>query len=195
MVDYCNTVKTDVRNSVPREDIARKIYLTYPTFAFSEKEDVQFLILNAISKKLEIPISSIHVAGSAKVGRSYHKNKEFSAAGSDLDIVIIDGNIFRSLMEDASKTSQGFSDVRTFTRRWDNKNSLDWFRTYLLKGMIVAKDMPNSQKKEAILTFFNELSVTYINHFKDINVAFYLSEYFFERKQVSSINNINKYIE
>lgn len=195
MVDYRETVKKDFEKEISPNDIARKIFLTFPTFAFENKEDIQFEILNKISRYFSIPITSVQIAGSAKVGRSYHKDKEFSCEHSDLDVVIIDNNIFRDLMETCCQVTRGFQDATKFSNNRDVANRLDFFKSYLLKGIIIPKNMPNTEKKESILRFFNGLSVEYVRHFKDINVAFYLSSYFFERKQLTTIYNIKNHIQ
>lgn len=194
MVDYCKTVKKDFKKNVDPNDIARKIFLTFPTFAFQDKEDIQFDILNEISLHFSIPITSVHIAGSAKVGRSYHKNTDFTCERSDLDVVIIDNNIFCRLLEVSHKATKGLKDATKFSSR-DANTGLDFFNSYILKGIIFPKNMPTIKEREAILKFFNDLSVKYRKHFKDINVAFYLSTYFFERKQLTTIYNIKNHNE
>ncbi|MFP1923909.1 hypothetical protein [Lonsdalea quercina] len=193
MIDYCNSVKADFSKKISAYDIARKIYLTYPTYAFKNKYDLQFDILNGISKFLAISITSVHVAGSAKVGRSYHKGTEFCSEKSDLDVVIIDNDWFCKLMEVCSSETRGFHDGRKLQSNRNADNNLDFLKDYILKGIIFPKNMPICSERQRILGFFNELSVKYAPYFKDINVAFYLSSYFFERKQLKTIFNINDY--
>ncbi|MFP9470072.1 hypothetical protein AB6D37_15225 [Pectobacterium brasiliense] len=193
MVDYCNSVKNDFSKNISAYDIARKIYLTFPTYAFESNYDLQFDILNSISQFLSIPITSVHVAGSAKIGRSYHKNTEFSSDKSDLDVAIIDNAWFCKLMEICSKETKSFRDGRKLQSNRDPVNNLEFLKDYILKGIIFPENMPICGERERMLSFFNELSVKHTSSFKDINVAFYLSSYFFEKKQLTTIFNIKNY--
>jgi len=72
------SIRLGLTNKVDRSEIARKIYLTFPTHAFENDEETQFKLLNEIADFWRIPIYCIHAAGSAKIGFSPHKKQNLS---------------------------------------------------------------------------------------------------------------------
>lgn len=170
-------------------EIARKIYLTYPTSALIGLEEIQFEILNEISEFFSIPITSIQVVGSAKIGHSFYKNTKFAAGISDLDIAIIDTNLYVSYVEAVFKLTKGFTELTLFTRPSGGNSTFNSYKSYLTKGMFRPDLMPSGVLRANWRNFFGKLSQKHTGLFKSINAGIYLSHTFFEHKQRSAITD------
>lgn len=183
---YNTGIEEDINNHKPHLLIARKIFLCYPTNAFSGKEDIKFEIFNAISEHFNIPITSIQVAGSAKTGYSYFKAKNFAYGESDLDIAIISMELFSRYTEIVYSITKGFSDLSQYPVKKD-RDYLKEYLGYLGKGIFRPDLMPISKEKERWFGFFNRLSGSHVRLFKGINAGIYASQFFYESKQIDSI--------
>ena len=69
-------IKSGVSDGLKANAIARKIYLSYPTYIFIDFYDLEFEIIDSICEQFKLPLKSVQVAGSAKTGHSYHQNKD-----------------------------------------------------------------------------------------------------------------------
>lgn len=165
-------------------EIIRKVYLTYPTLALVGDEERQFLILDEISNFFNIPINNIQVAGSAKTGYSFHQNKAFTPKLSDLDIAIIDPNLFRFYAESVFKLTKGFKNRTGF-----GVGNFKQYTEYLTRGIFRPDLMPNGQQRAEWFSFFGQLSKKHNDLFETINAGVYMSQLFFEYKQTSIIKD------
>lgn len=163
--------------------ISRKIYTTYPTYAFNGDYDIQFEILNAIATEFNVPITAIQVAGSSKTGINFLKDSSFTKGSSDLDIAIVDSLLFQKYCEIVLKETYGFRDLSNFSR-----GDASSYSKYIAKGFFRPDFMPTCEAKKEWKNFFNKLSVKYIDLFSDINAGIYFSQTFFELKQSSNID-------
>lgn len=166
--------------------IARKIFLTYPTKAFVGEEELQYAVLNEVSERWSVPISSIHVAGSAQIGVSLHKGTPFTAGKSDLDLAIIDSSLFIKYMEAVMTMTRGYSDMSRFPYV-HGVSAASQYLQYLQKGMLMPGRIPPSPLRAEWDNFFGLLSSRNSTSFKSISGMIYLSERFFESKQRSVI--------
>jgi hypothetical protein len=173
-------------------EIARKIYLTYPTKAFIGHEEQQYEVLNEISLFFGIAITGIQVAGSAKTGRSFHKQQDFTPGTSDLDIAIVDSRLFIKYMEFVLKESKGYSDLTKFPVR-NGISTHDEYTRYISRGIFRPDLMTIGPVRAEWNNFFGTLSTQHTNLFKSINSSIYLSQNFFESKQRSAIKNYTQY--
>jgi hypothetical protein len=171
--------------------IARRIFLSYKTEVFRDNEDDEFVIKNSIAKEFEISFSSIEVAGSSKTGISFFKEKLFEPGKSDLDIAVISLPLYNRFLEQAHKSTDGFSNLTVFPT-FRNQRTDRQFINSLPKGYINPFFMPNSLLKSKWLNFFQKLSNKYFKTFKNINGGIYASEYFFEFKQKDCIDQYLK---
>lgn len=184
---YNEGIAKGLEDKMRNEVISRKIYLSFPTEVFKGLEEVEFKVQNSIANFFKVPLYSIQVVGSGKTGYSYYKNTSFELGKSDLDIAVIDPNLFRYYAELVFKHSNGFKDLSKFGR---NKNGVPHHKIYknsLLKGMFRPDAMPAIKERSAWFKFFNKLSADYIDLFKDINCGIYFSQLFFEMKQSDNI--------
>jgi hypothetical protein len=185
-VNHVKAIKDSARQGMSASEIARKIYLTYPTSAFVGQEEVQYEILNAVAIQFSVPIAAVQVAGSAKVGRSFHKDKEFVHGQSDLDIAIIDERLYLKYMGFVFTASRGYNDGTVFPRK-KGISSLQEYLSYLSKGIFRPDLMPYGPERAAWVSFFGNLTDNYRSLFSSISGFVYASELFFASKQRSAI--------
>lgn len=187
---HLESIEEGLKANKPHNEIVRKIYLTYPTSVLVGNEERQFQILNEISEYFNVPIMSIQVVGSSKTGYSFHKRTIFNAVTSDLDVAIIDPNLFQNYTEWVFKNTSGFTD-RTGFPVIGGKSTYQQYVNAVAKGIFRPDLMPTGKKRLNWLKFFGQLSGRNKDLFKSINAGIYLSQIFFEFKQAS---NINEYI-
>ncbi len=184
-------MRDDLKNKVSKDDILKKIYFSAPTFAFENDCLNQYEIINEISNNLNIPYYNIHVTGSAKLGVSLHKRKVFSKVSSDLDVAIIDRDLFVTLSEKIYKETLAFSLMSNFQRGSDGISHGDKYKLYLQKGMVMTQYMPIGRTKKDWDKIFFDLSTKYHKNFKSISGVVYLSQSYFINKQRSILNLVN----
>lgn len=189
---YEEGIELGIENNLRKEIIARKIYLSFPTNIFVGNEELQFEIMNSISNQFKVPLTTIQVAGSAKTGYSYFKNKEFIKGESDLDISIVSEDLFIKYTEIVLIETNGFKDLSFFGRNRDGKSNFDSYRQYINKGIFRPDLMPTCEAKKKWFNYFNKLSGKHFELFSSINAGIYLSQKFFEFKQADNINFYNK---
>jgi hypothetical protein len=165
-------------------EIIRKVYLTYPTMAMVGDEEREFTILNEISIFFNIPINNIQVAGSAKTGHSFHKNTKFTPQKSDLDIAIIDPNLFRYYSEAVFKLTKGLKNRTGF-----KPGNYSQYTDYIARGIFRPDLMPNGTIRAEWFSFFGQLSQKHNDLFETINCGLYMSQLYFEYKQISIIKD------
>ncbi len=133
-----NGIKSSRDKKDPLLDISRKIYLSYKTEVFRDDEEIEFYIINSISKYFNVPFSSVQVCGSAKTGLSFHKEKKFITCESDLDIAVISLELFNKFAESANEISKGYSDLSCFPLYRGNRTDKQ-FKWNFLKGFFYAE--------------------------------------------------------
>src|SRR5689334_7185986 len=107
---YNDAIELGLSKKLTHSEIARKIYLCYPTNVFVNNEETAFEILDKISNHFYVPFTNIQVVGSSKTGFSYHQSKEFIPTESDLDIAIIDTSLFIKYTQVALKVTKRYKD-------------------------------------------------------------------------------------
>ncbi|MBS1131975.1 MAG: hypothetical protein H6R16_2977 [Proteobacteria bacterium] len=184
-------------DAVGRKELPTKTIRKLFSYRFSpillRDTDAGFDIIDRISTHFSIPFRSVHICGSAQTGYSYFKNKEFSEQGSDLDIAIVEPRLFQRYCEISFEATLGYTDLTKFLTR-DGVNTANEFRDYLVRGYFRPDLMPSCGSKQQWFSFFNRLSNDYPNHFKSINGGLYLSEVFFERKQLPLIQKYKEFL-
>jgi hypothetical protein len=119
---------------------------------------------------------------------SFHKNTAFIPTVSDLDIAIIDTDLFRFYTEYIFKETNGYNDRSSFPIR-DGRSIYNEYTKYLSKGIFRPDLMPSCRKRANWFEFFGKLSTKHKDLFKSINAGIYISQVFFEHKQCSIIND------
>lgn len=185
-LDHLDAIDAGLAAMRPHNEIVRKVFLTYPTKAFVGDEERQFQILNAVSDHYGVPITCVHAAGSAKLGHSIHKKTVFTPGTSDLDLAIIDAQLFTWYLEVGLKLSKGYSDGSAFPVR-DGVSTKAEYLLYLARGIFRPDLMPTGPEKGNWNNFFGTLSTKHTSVFKSITAAIYASQGCFESKQRSAI--------
>ncbi len=185
-MDYLEAIRIGKRQRTPYHEIARKLYLSYPTHAFAGAEEQQYSIFNSISIFFKVPFTAIQVAGSAKTGHSFHKGTAFKAGVSDLDVAVIDSGLFLRYMEQVYSDTRGYSDLTNFPNS-KGCSLFESYKDYIAKGIFRPDLMPAGNSRAEVNNFFGTLSAKNGALFSSINVAFYFSHSFFEKKQRSAI--------
>lgn len=186
-MNHIEAIDKSLEQKLPHTEIVRKVYLTYPTYALIDKEEKQYEILNEISLFYNIPINHIQVCGSSKVGQSFHKVSSFTPKISDLDIAIIDSNLFLYYCELVFKATNGLLSNTKFTT--ENGNNFDSYCQYISKGIFRPDLMPTCVQRSDWFRFFHYLSQKHKDFFKSINAGIYQSQTFFEFKQTKNIKD------
>lgn len=185
-------IQHGIDNNFRNEVIARKIYLSFPTQVFINNEEKEFELLNSIRNHFKIPFKSIQVAGSSKTGYSYFHNRIFIPGDSDLDIAIIDPDLFRRYCEKILNETNGLRDQTNFGRHDDGSSKFGSYCKYIAKGIFRPDFMPIGETSKKWFNFFNKLSADYVDFFSDINAGLYFTEKCFELKQAENIDYYKK---
>ncbi|WP_428380001.1 hypothetical protein [Nevskia ramosa] len=185
-MNHLEAIDAGVAAKRPYNEVARKVFLTYPTRVFVGHEERQYEILNDVAQHFSVPITSVQVAGSAKLGYSIHKKTEFSVGQSDLDLSIIDAQLFARYLAIGLNISKGYTDGSSFPIR-DKQSTQNEYLRYLTKGIFRPDLMPTGQQRADWNNFFGRLSSRHSELFKSISAAVYLSQPCFESKQRSAI--------
>ena len=169
------------------DTVARKIYCfdKSPILELDEYKSTVFDIINSVSNDLRIPIRNIYITGSAQTGYSYTKDHDFNAKKSDLDLAVVSPKIFAKYLDEVFNVTKRYTDNTKFESTQDIKD----FRNYIAKGMLKIEYMPQCKMRILWEQYFNDLSNSYIDIFKNINCCIYLTEKIFEWKQVNLLEN------
>jgi hypothetical protein len=179
---YNKAILDGITNQTSVDMITRKIYLSYPTAVFKDKEDIEFEILNKIANYFRIPFMSVQVVGSAKTGYSYVKRTDFKKGESDLDIAIISHELFTCFLDYTCERTKGYDDFTVC-----NPGDFNSLKENFTRGYINPTILPRGKLKDDWLYFFRNLSREYIDFFKSINGGVYATQYLFEMKQYKAI--------
>jgi hypothetical protein len=185
-MEHIEAIEKGIKDKDGYNNIVRKVYLTYPSSVLSQEKEREFAICDAISRHFDIPIMAVKIAGSAQLGKSLHKNRDFIPKFSDLDIAIIEPRLFRKYTELVFNNTRGYSDRSKFPNR-KGESKAGEYMDYILKGIFRADIMPSCTERAEWDEFFGQLSRENSDLFKTINAVVYMSQTFFESKQRSII--------
>src|SRR3569623_1109473 len=101
-----NYIRT-VANSIGDPELrAQRIYFAEEPFAFRGRSDADFDIRHRISRHFECDFLDVAFCGSAHLGFSPIKDTVFVPGKSDLDVAIIDHNLFQNVWRDLVRISR-----------------------------------------------------------------------------------------
>jgi hypothetical protein len=185
-MNHLEAIDSALAAGQPHNEIARKVFLSYPTRVFVGREELQYEILNEVAKFFGVPFTSVQVAGSAKLGYSVFKKTDFVAGSSDLDLAVIDTQLFARYFDLVFNMTDGYSDGSKFPIR-DGKSTEKSYRRYIALGLFRPDLMPTGEARSAWQNFFGQLSTKHHGHFESISAGIYISQSCFEQKQRSAI--------
>lgn len=79
-------------------DFCRKKVIHGTPYIFDGKEDGFYAFRKMIANQFQVPFHEIYIVGSAKLGFSPHKQKEFDL-NSDVDVAVVSSALFDQIME------------------------------------------------------------------------------------------------
>lgn len=145
-------------------------------------ESSVFDIFDDVSLHFEVPFKNIYLSGSAQTGHSLHKNRDFSEGESDLDLAIVDTNLFKKYSEICYSITDGYRNLTKFKTRRSIDDVPSFFRENLSRGFFRPDLMPNCKERDDWFRYFDQLSTAHVGIFKSVNCGIYLSQVFFEHK-------------
>lgn len=177
--------------------LCEQLFFLHGTHSFQNKLTQSHSIISLVSKKFNLPFTHIKVTGSAHLGISLHKNTPFQERNSDLDLAIIDANLYSLVLEAIIKETKRYNQKENFRIEQIEKdgktnevNHYEMYMKWISEGVIHPKYFPLGEYKKEWDSFFSNLSRKNRSFFKNISACVYLSEEAFKRKQLSSINSI-----
>jgi len=162
---------------------SRKIYYCFPCAAFPEHWMDEFNIINEVSIFFNIPFNSVKIIGSAKTGFSIIHDHDFIDGISDLDIALINVDLYMNLLEYVYEITDTFRDYTN----WNKHDHLRLKQT-IAKGYIDPAALPSGHLKDEYDHFFSELSSKYFKKFSKIWGFVYINEKIFELKQMKILD-------
>jgi hypothetical protein len=185
------TISNMLTASATSRNIARRLFLYDHAHVFSTSPDRAFEILNDVCGHFSLPFSAVRFVGSAQLGYSYFKSRDFQIKQSDLDVGIISSVMFQKYSEYVYSLTSGYTDQSKFPLK-EGVSTVRAFRDSLSMGFFRPDLMPHSPQRELWFKYFNTLSNKHVDLFKNINAGLYLSECFFEMKNSSVVNEYKK---
>jgi len=167
---------------------ARRIYLDHPSYAVAGKRDVEFEIKQELAEYFNIPFGRVTFCGSAHLGFSPRKGTRFTPGESDLDVAIIDTDLFQRYWQITNDVTKAFNDLTGFSIYRNPQNTIDALKEMIVKrGVIFLDKMPKCQQSDRDASFLYSISAAYTNYFKKITVAVYMNEYAYCWKQNAAL--------
>lgn len=168
-----------------------RLYFDEPSFSYRQKREIEFAIKMQLSEYFDTSFRSIAIAGSSHLGFSPYKGTDFTPGTSDLDIAIIDAELFQRIWRKVAHASRGFTDNTCFRNFSNAEEASELLRERMSRrAMILSDGLPLSPEINKDRDFLNRLGQKYREMFASISVAFYINEYAFSWKQNSAIQNI-----
>jgi hypothetical protein len=175
------------------ETVVRRLYSVELPFAFENRRAEFFEIVNRCSNTLGVSVFDVRVAGSAQTGYSFHSDRPFNPNLSDLDLAVVNRDYFEKLLRAAQKVAlpNANSAERPRQNLFPTFKNVNVYHRFLenaaMYGFILPHYLPDCDTKRDIIRLSKQLSSAYSGMFKDVNIAFYISQFFFERKQQPNI--------
>lgn len=155
--------RTEINNTSTDDallDFCRKYVLHGTPFIFVNRDDEFYEFRKRISSKFEIPFHEVYITGSAKLGFSPFKNKDFDY-DSDIDVALISPSLFETIMKDIGQYQMRFRKARAVVREDELKMYHD-FLEYVALGWIRPDKLPISFQMKTFkndwFKFFSNIS-------------------------------------
>jgi hypothetical protein len=190
MSDLKMLLDGEIRDALAEGDteeiVARRLFSFNSSPVLENHRAIAFRIVNAVSQYFGVPFRAVFISGSAQTGYSYFKGRDFVPGDSDLDLAIVDSRLFQRYCEIVYAETRRYKDLTNFPVK-EGVSRVEDFRQYLCIGYFRPDLMPYGRAKQEWFGFFNRLSKDYSDLFRNINCGIFLSQQFFEGKQVPLI--------
>lgn len=163
-------------------------------FAFKDCKETGFDISQKISDFFAVSLRSVYFVGSAQLGYSFAKNSDFKEGDSDLDVAIVDSNLYLHYLEIMNTITRSFTVLDKFSKHGalSPNEVAEAFKLSLVKGYFRPDYMPQCDEKYKWDKFFNDLSNQHSKQFKKITCGIYVSPTVFNMKQKFILNRIRR---
>jgi hypothetical protein len=165
---------------------AERIFLSCTPAVFKNDLKAWSEIKKRIANHLRIPKHSVLACGSAMIGYSFIKERAFDAKTSDLDIAIVNSELFIRCIEETFVSTNSLTDETTFTRI-AGQNSANLYKEALAKGRIYTKHLPQKAFRKNFDHLLRQATQTHAHLFNEITCAIYASEKLFIEKQTKIV--------
>ena len=179
-------------------DFCRKNVLHGTPYIFKEREDEYYNFRKKIAQRYNISFHEIYITGSAKLGFSPHKNKDFDL-DSDIDVAIISEELFDKIMLEITKFQMALRASRDSLTRGE-LDKYHSFLEYTAMGWIRPDKLPvkfqMSRLKNAWFDFFKSLSYgrSEVGNYK-VAAGIFKSYSHYERYIVSGFTEVKHQIQ
>ena len=176
-------------------DFCRKHVLHGTPFIFNDRDDLFYDFRKRIAVKFDISFHEVYITGSAKLGFSIFKKKNFDL-DSDIDVALISPLLFESIMKDVAAYQMQFRNNRAVVR----ESALiiyHEFLEYVALGWIRPDKLPISFQmntfKNDWFDFFRDISngKSEVGNYK-VAAGVFKSYEHLEDYIVDGLNNIKK---
>ncbi|QDV70889.1 hypothetical protein Poly24_46220 [Rosistilla carotiformis] len=141
-------------------DFCRKRVLHGTPRVFTTRDDDFYEFRKKIAVKFEIPFHEVYITGSAKLGFSPFKRKDFDL-DSDIDVALVSPALFERIMSDIAEYQMMFRDNRAVVRE-SELEMYHAFLEYVALGWIRPDKLPISFQMAAFkndwFDFFRSIS-------------------------------------
>jgi hypothetical protein len=174
-------------------DFCRKRVLHGTPSVFAKRDDDFYEFRKKIAVKFEIPFHEVYITGSAKLGFSPFKRKDFDL-DSDVDVAIVSPALFERIMSDISEFQWRFKKNRAVVRESELYMYHD-FLEYVVLGWIRPDKLPISFQMIAFkndwFDFFRSISYgnSEVGNY-EVNAGVFKSYVHLEKYTYSGIKSI-----
>lgn len=187
--NYLSEIKGSTYTN-PKE--AEKVFLCHQSWVFLDNQAQKYEICSEIANYFQISICDVKISGSSHLGYSASKNQEFKPGESDLDIAIINSNLFSKYIQISKAVSKDLNDASAFpVDPISNASLKEKFWRYSAIGYFRPDLMPHCPIRSTWFKFFAALSRKHAL-FKSINAGIYISEQLYVDKQIKTIEMMRK---
>ncbi len=176
-------------------DFCRKYVLHGTPFVFNGRDDAFYDFRKKIANNFGVPFHEVYITGSAKLGFSLFKNKNFDY-DSDIDVALISPRLFENVMKDISRYQMRFRKARAVVRESELLMYHE-FLEYVALGWIRPDKLPISFQmhtfKNNWFDFFRGISngKSGVGNYK-VNAGVFQSYEHLEEYIVSGLKDVRK---
>ncbi len=185
----------NVRNDAELTDFCRKRVLHGTPSIFADREDDYYEFRKRISEKFDVAFHEVFITGSAKLGFSPFKRKNFDY-DSDIDVAIVSKELYEKISDLICRYQ---TELRRARRSVTDReiNMYHEFLEYTAIGWIRPDKLPVSFQlkdlKDAWFDFFRSLSYgkSEVGNYK-VSAGVFKSYKFFERYTVNGLRELKQ---
>jgi hypothetical protein len=174
----------------------RRVYCDQRSFELPEKHRVEFEIKEKVADYYGIDFNSVLICGSAHLGFSPVKETIFEIGYSDIDIAIVDCNLFQLIWSRIIEDTHSFTYQHLFPPGPKRCSGAEFMQTMIAKrGLIHGHILPYTASFDTHRELTAELTKSYSKYFSKVSFGFYMNEIAFHLKQLSAIKGIFQHVE